>query len=275
MSWCGAPTIRGIHRTKGVRWKGVPHSADSVRNDEVGQVMNELEDAAELEEPLVVTGIANAAANEDGAEGCFADESPDDVGGEPGYGVGIAIDFAKFAPAREIDLLADERRESKDLVEITAPREEILVAKQLVQAIGAQLVGPAEEKGRRRTDLAKAKGRAAAGSEKEGTLGGNRLESIQGNLQCGEIFRGARIVIIKMEEGLNVVALGGDDRFVGVIEDKAHFQCGDAATGRSKFRRTETQEGIVVADAIADAEFAEAIKAVAQINSRGDLILAV
>src|SRR5208282_1761506 len=135
MSWCGAPTIRGIHRTKGVRWKGVPHSADSVRNDEVGQVMNELEDAAELEEPFVVTGIANAAANEDRAEGGFTDESPDDVGGELGHGVGIAIDFAKFAPAREIDLLADECRKREDLMEIAAPREEILVAEQLVQAL--------------------------------------------------------------------------------------------------------------------------------------------
>jgi len=111
--------------------------------------MNELEDAAELEEPFVVTGIANAAANEYRAEGCFPDESPDDVGGEPRHRVGIAIDFAKFAPAREIDLLADKRRKGEDLVEIAAPREEILVAEQLIQAIGAQLVGTAEKKGRR------------------------------------------------------------------------------------------------------------------------------
>src|SRR5271157_1120372 len=99
--------------------------------------MNVLEDAAELEEPFVVTGIANAAANKDRAEGCFADESSDDVGGEPGHGIGIAIDFAELAPAREINLLADERRKCEDLVEIAAPREEILVAEQFVQSIGA------------------------------------------------------------------------------------------------------------------------------------------
>src|SRR5208337_3184072 len=88
-----------------------------------------LEDAAELEEPFVVAGIAN------------------DAGGEPGHGVGIAINLAKFTRAREIDLSADERREREDLVEIAATREEILVAKQLVQAIGAQLVGSAEKEG--------------------------------------------------------------------------------------------------------------------------------
>src|SRR5208283_2062672 len=237
--------------------------------------MNGLEDAAELEEPFVVTGIANAAANEDRAEGGFPDESPDDVGGEPRHRVGIAIDFAKFAPAREIDLLADECRKREDLMEIAAPREEILVAEQLVQAIGAQLVGPAEKKGRRRAHVAKTKGRAAACSEKEGTLGGYRLESIQGNLQRGEIFRGAGIVIIKMEEGLDVIALGGDDSFVGVIEDVAHFQSGHAPAGGSEFRRAEAQEVVVVADAIADADFPEAIKAVAQIYSRSDLVPAV
>ena len=115
--------------------------------------------------------------------------------------------------------------------------------------------------------MAKTKGRAAAGGEKKGTLGRYRLEAIQGNLQGGKILRGAGIVIIKMEEGLDVVALGGNDRVIGVIEDIAEAERGDATAGGSEFRGTETQEGVVVADAITDAEFAEAIKAVAQIDS--------
>ena len=94
--------------------------------------MNILEDAAELEEPFVVAGVANAAANEDRTEGCFADKSANDVGGELGHGIGVAIDFAKFTSAREIDLLADERREGEDLVEIASSREKKLIAKQFV-----------------------------------------------------------------------------------------------------------------------------------------------
>ena len=214
-----------------------------------------------------MASIADAAANEDGTESSFGDESPDDVGGEPGRRKWITIHFAEFARPGEIDLFADERREGEDLVEIAAAREQILVAEQFVEAVRTQLVGPAKKKRRGGTKVAKAKGRAAAGGEKKGALGRDRLEAIQGNLQSREIFRGARIVIVKMEEGLDVVALGGDDRFVGVIEDIADAERGDATAGGSEFRGAETQVSVEVADAIADAEFAEAIEVIAQIDS--------
>ena len=94
-----------------------------------------------------MAGIADAAANEDGAEGGFGYESPDDIGGEPGHRKWITVHFAKFARTGEIDLFADEGREGENLVEVAAAREEILVAEQFVQAIGAQLVWAAEEKG--------------------------------------------------------------------------------------------------------------------------------
>ena len=126
-----------------------------------------LEDATELEEPFLMPGVADAAAKEDGAEGGFGDESPDDIRGEPGDGKGIIVHFAKFTRTGEIDLFADECREGEDLVEIATAHEEILIAEQFVQAIGAQDVGAAEEKGGRRANVAKAKRGAAARGEKK------------------------------------------------------------------------------------------------------------
>jgi hypothetical protein len=81
-----------------------------------------------LEEPFLVAGIADAAADEDGTERSFGDEAPDNVAGELGYGKGVAVHFAKLARTGEINLFADKRGERKDLVEVAAARKEILVA---------------------------------------------------------------------------------------------------------------------------------------------------
>jgi hypothetical protein len=90
--------------------------------------MDDLEDAAELEEPFLVPGIADAAANEDGAQRGFRNESSDNICGEFGYGKGVAVHFAEFARTKKVDLLAHKWRQRKDFVEIAAARKEILVA---------------------------------------------------------------------------------------------------------------------------------------------------
>ena len=78
---------------------------------------------------FLVAGVADAATNEDGTERGFGDESTDDIGGKLGDGKRIAVHFAEFTRAGEIDLFADKGRKGEDFVEIAAAGKEVLVAK--------------------------------------------------------------------------------------------------------------------------------------------------
>ena len=103
--------------------------------------------------------------------------------------------------------------------------------------------------------------------KKDRALGGDRLEAVESDLQGGEILRGARIVIIEMEKGLDVVALGGNDGIIGVVDDKAGAERADSTAGGREFGSAEAEVVIEIADAITHADFAEAVKAVAEIHS--------
>ena len=109
------------------------HSAES-ENREVGR----LEDAAELEKPFLVASVANAAADEDGTEKGLGQDATGRVTGKSRGGEGVAVHFADFGEARDIDLLADELREGKDFVQVPGAANEILVADEFVEAVGAQ-----------------------------------------------------------------------------------------------------------------------------------------
>jgi len=61
-----------------------------------------------LKEPFLVTGVADAAANEDGAEKGFGEDAASEVAGKFGGGEGVAVHFADFGEAGEVDLFADE-----------------------------------------------------------------------------------------------------------------------------------------------------------------------
>src|SRR5882757_4239738 len=97
-----------------------------------------LKDAAELEEPFLVAGVAYAAADEDGAEEGLGEDAAGEVAGKFGSVEGVAVHFADFGKAGEIDLFADERREGSDFVEVAGSANEILVADEFVEAVGAE-----------------------------------------------------------------------------------------------------------------------------------------
>src|ERR1700739_3257614 len=93
-----------------------------------------LEDAAELEEPLLVAGVAHAAANQDGTEEGLCEDAAGEVPGKFRGGEGIAIHFADFGKAGDVDLFAYELGQGEDFVEVAGSAEEILVADELVEA---------------------------------------------------------------------------------------------------------------------------------------------
>src|SRR5258705_11660651 len=97
-----------------------------------------LKDAAELEEPFLVAGVAYAAADQDGAEEGFGEDAAGEVAGKFGSGEGGAVHFADFGKAGEIDLFADERGEGSDFVKVAGSANEILVADEFVEAGGAE-----------------------------------------------------------------------------------------------------------------------------------------
>src|SRR5208283_2525753 len=78
-----------------------------------------------------------------------------------------------------------------------------------------------------------------------------------------------------MEEGLHVIALGGNNGIIRVVQDKTRTKRGDGSAGRSEFGGAEAQEVVEIADAVADAKFAETVKAVTKVHSRRHLTLAV
>src|SRR5882762_6416355 len=134
-----------------------------------------LKDAAELEEPFLVAGVAYAAADQDGAEEGFGEDAAGEVAGKFRGVEGVAVHFADFGEAGEIDLFTDERREGSDFVEVAGSANEILVADEFVEAVGAE-ASDAAEKIDGRAEGGVAEGGGAFGAEKEGATRGDGLE---------------------------------------------------------------------------------------------------
>src|ERR1700739_498220 len=77
-----------------------------------------LEDSAKLEEPFLVAGVADAAADQDRAKERFGENAAGGVAGKFGGREGIAVHLADFGKAGEIDLFADELGECENFVEV-------------------------------------------------------------------------------------------------------------------------------------------------------------
>src|ERR1700721_1801373 len=70
-------------------------------------------------------------------------------------------------------------------------------------------------------------------------------------------------------------AAGGDDGFVGVIEEIAGVERADAAAGGGEVRDAQGQGIVLVADAVADPDFVEAGEGIAEINAGEDVVEAI
>src|SRR5260370_25973614 len=75
-----------------------------------------LEHAAELEEPFAVTGVADAAADEEGAERGFGQEACGNVIGEVAAG-SPAIHFSDVVGSAAINLLAQKGRKDQQVTQ--------------------------------------------------------------------------------------------------------------------------------------------------------------
>jgi len=128
--------------------------------------MNGLKNASQLEKPFAVAGVADAAANQDGTKRGLGEKSQSAVTGEARSN-GTAVHFADFASGVEVHLFSHERGQGEDLVKIADAAQEILVAEQLVEAVGAETPGPAEEELRCAGAVGPERGAAARDQEDE------------------------------------------------------------------------------------------------------------
>ena len=95
-----------------------------------------LEDSPKLEEPFLVAGIADAAADEKWAEGGFGDHARLHVGWELRLR-GKLVHLCEFVRADDIDLFAEEWRQSQEFMNVTGAEQVILLAEEFVGAVGA------------------------------------------------------------------------------------------------------------------------------------------
>ena len=83
--------------------------------------------------------------------------------------------------------------------------------------------------------------RAAAGDKKDRISLEYRLEILRGGFEKRKRFGGIGESIVIKEIRLQIVATRGDDRLVGVVEDKARMKRADAPVVRTEFRRAQAQ----------------------------------
>src|SRR4029077_10420777 len=91
--------------------------------------MNRSKNATQLEEPFVMAGVADAAANQDRTKPGLGEKSQNTVTREA-RGGGIVIHFANFAGGVDVHLFSHEGGQGEDLVKIADAPEEILVAEE-------------------------------------------------------------------------------------------------------------------------------------------------
>src|SRR6202795_1189605 len=209
-----------------------------------------------------MAGVADAAADQDGSEEGF---------GEHAAGEGVAVHFADFGKTCEVDLFADELRERGDSVQVAGSADEILVANQFIQAVGAE-ASYAAEKIDGSAEGGVAEGGGAVGGEEEGAARGNGLEVLDEKFERRVGVGGDGSGVEPLEICFEVDAAGGDDGFVGVIEDVAHVEGADAPVGGGEVRSAEAQGVILIADAVADADFVEAAEGIAEIDAGENVV---
>src|ERR1019366_8700780 len=95
-----------------------------------------LEHSSQFEEPFLVAGMPNAAANEKRAKSGFRDHARLDVSWKLRLR-GNPVHLANFVRADDIDLLPQKWRQSQEFANVTGAEQVILLAKELVSAVGA------------------------------------------------------------------------------------------------------------------------------------------
>src|SRR5260221_7287724 len=265
--------VSGLCNVRRNTGAGIKASATGKSADKAS-VDGNLEDAAEVEKPFLVAGVADAAAYEDRDEESFGEAARGGVGGKVGSGEGIAVHFADSGKSGEVDLFADKLRERENFVEVAGAADEILVADQFVEAVGAEASDAAEKiDGRTRGRVAK--GGSSLGGEKERAARRDWLKVLDEKLERRIGVSGDGRGVEPLVAGFEINAARGDHGFVGVVEDVARVEGADAAVGGGEVGSAEAQGVVQIADAIADADFVEAAGGIAYVDAGEDVIQAI
>ncbi len=220
-----------------------------------------------------MAGVADAAANQDRTKPGLGEKSQSTVTREA-RGGGIAIHFANFAGGVDVHLFSHEGGQGEDLVKIADAAEEILVAEEFVEAVGAEVTGPAKEK-LRCAGAVGTERRAATGNQKDRVFEEDRTEECGVKIQRRELLCRSRARVVPEEFRLQVVSVRRDYRLVGVVTNVTHLRAANAPAIRREFRLAQAQGCLLEADSIADIELIEAVKGVADIDAAQNAIDAI
>src|SRR5207245_11187035 len=99
-----------------------------------------------------------------------------------------AVHLGEFVRFDCIDLLAKERRQSKEVMQIAEAEKVVLVAIELIRAVSAQPQRPAQEKLRNRTGIARTKCRATLGGHENRSRPGDWLKILNLAFHRGKAF---------------------------------------------------------------------------------------
>ena len=99
---------------------------------------------AKLEEPLAMSAIADASAEDQGSNRGLGQNAESKIIGELA-GVGKAVHLAEFVAGDGINLLSCQWRQSQQIMQVSGPKKIELIAKKFVRAVRAEPVRAAEE----------------------------------------------------------------------------------------------------------------------------------
>jgi hypothetical protein len=145
-----------------------------------------LEDAAEAEPPLVMVVVAGSSADIDGSD-CGAGDDGEaaipGLGDEGVRGVEVLVDFAALHEADDVETFSEEWVELEELALVAGLEEIVLIAEELVFAVGAETEGAAEREALEVGDVGRCAEAGAAGGDDE-----DRVLGVEGEVGSDSAF---------------------------------------------------------------------------------------
>src|SRR5216684_724627 len=231
------------------------------------------EHSPQLEEPLAVAGIPNAAADEERAHDRLGEKARGHIVRERAP-VGHAIHLAKFVGPHGVHLFADKGWQREQVMEKAPSEQVILVPVKLILTIGAETHRSAQEE-LRNSRVRRAKRAATFALHENGRGPRNGLEISQLQIHGREAARGSRALVEPPEIRLRAKTTPRNDGIVGVVQEVMQPGLPYPPFYRSNLRCSQSQLCIKRTDLVSHSQLTEAPEAQSQVAPDVDAIDAV
>src|SRR6266581_3448725 len=231
------------------------------------------EHSTQLEEPLAVAGIPNAAADEERAHDRLGEKARSHIVRKSAP-VGHAIHLAKFIRPHGVHLFADKRWQREQVMEKAPSEQVILVPLKLILAIGAETHRPAQEE-LRNSRVRRAKRAATFALHENGGGPRNRLEIPQLQIHGREAASGSRALVEPPEIRFRAKTTPRNHGIIGVVQEVMQPALPHATFYRRNLRCSQAQLCIKRTDLVSHSQLAESPEAQSQVAPDVDAIDAV